>query len=141
MRIAGVTFPDEQRGPQGHSDGDAALHALIDALLGAASLGDIGMLFPSDVEAWAGADSAELVQGALRLLGEHGLRPAFADVAIAVARPSIAPRRDELAARVADLLGLERESVSIKATTTDGLGIADGGGIAAWAVAGIEPAG
>jgi 2-C-methyl-D-erythritol 4-phosphate cytidylyltransferase / 2-C-methyl-D-erythritol 2,4-cyclodiphosphate synthase len=141
MRIAGVTFPNEQRGPQGHSDGDAALHALIDAMLGAASLGDVGVLFPSDAEAWAGADSADLLRGAVRLLRDHGWRPAYADVAIAVARPAIAARRDELAGRVADLLGLAPESVSIKGTTTDGLGIAGGGGIAAWAVAGVKPSG
>ena len=140
MRIAGVTFPDEERGPEGHSDGDAALHALIDALLGAASLGDVGMLFPSDSDA-EGADSAELVRGAVRLLGDRGWRPAFADVAVAVASPSIAPRRDELIGRVAELLGLGPEAVSVKGTTTDGLGIAGEGGIAAWAVAGIEPAG
>jgi 2-C-methyl-D-erythritol 4-phosphate cytidylyltransferase / 2-C-methyl-D-erythritol 2,4-cyclodiphosphate synthase len=141
MRIAGVTFPEEQRGPEGHSDGDAALHALIDALLGAGSLGDVGMLFPSDADAWDGADSAELVGGAVRLLRDRGWRPAFADVTVAVARPSIAPRRDELIGRVAELLGLAPEAVSIKGTTTDGLGIAGEGGIAAWAVAGIEPAG
>ena len=64
MRLAGVAFPDEPRGPEGHSDGDAALHALIDALLGAAALGDVGTLFPSDDAAWAGADSADLVSRA-----------------------------------------------------------------------------
>jgi 2-C-methyl-D-erythritol 4-phosphate cytidylyltransferase/2-C-methyl-D-erythritol 2,4-cyclodiphosphate synthase len=141
MRIAGVTFPEERRGPEGHSDGDAALHALIDALLGAASLGDVGALFPSDGDRWADADSADLVRRAAGLLSEHGWRPTFADLAIAVAGPPIAPRRDEITARVAHLIGLPPGSVSVKGTTTDGLGIAGAGGIAAWAVAGIEPAG
>jgi 2-C-methyl-D-erythritol 4-phosphate cytidylyltransferase/2-C-methyl-D-erythritol 2,4-cyclodiphosphate synthase len=140
MRIAGVTFPDEPLGPEGHSDGDAALHALIDALLGAASLGDVGTLFPSDAEAWTDADSADLVRRAVGLLAEHGWRPSFADLAVAVAQPPIAPRRDELRGRVADLIGVPSGSVSIKGTTTDGLGIAGAGGIAAWAIAGVEPA-
>ena len=140
MRIAGVAFPDEPLGPEGHSDGDAALHALIDALLGAASLGDVGTLFPDDAEAWAGADSRELVRRAVALLAEHGWRPASADVAVAVVRPALAPRRDELAAALAGLLGVEPASVSVKGTTTDGLGIVGTGGIAAWAVAGIDPA-
>ena len=139
MRIAGVDFPDEPMGPQGHSDGDAALHALIDALLGAAQLGDVGALFPADGEAWAGADSADLVRSAVARLEEHGWRPTSADLAVAIARPAIAPRRDELTARVASLLGVAPEVVSIKATTTDGLGITGAGGMAAWAVAGVEP--
>jgi 2-C-methyl-D-erythritol 4-phosphate cytidylyltransferase / 2-C-methyl-D-erythritol 2,4-cyclodiphosphate synthase len=141
MRIAGVEFAEEPMGPAGHSDGDAALHALIDALLGASQLGDVGTLFPADDEAWAGADSADLVRSAVARLGEHGWRPASADLAVAVARPAIAPRRDELAARVAGLLGVAPEAVSIKGTTTDGLGITGAGGIAAWAIAGVERAG
>ena len=141
MRIAGVTFPDEPRGPEGHSDGDAALHALIDALLGAARLGDVGTLFPSGGDAWAGADSTELVRAAVALLAEHGWRPTGADLAIAVARPALAPRRDELAQRVAGLLGVDAGAVSIKGTTTDGLGIVGADGMAAWAVAAVARAG
>ncbi|HEX7173173.1 MAG TPA: 2-C-methyl-D-erythritol 4-phosphate cytidylyltransferase [Candidatus Limnocylindria bacterium] len=141
MRIAGVDFPDEPLGPEGHSDGDAALHALIDALLGAAQLGDVGTLFPTDGEAWAGADSAELVLAAVRRLAEHGWRPTSADLAVAVSRPAIAPRRAELAERVAELLGLPPEAVSIKGTTTDGLGITGAGGVAAWAIAGVARVG
>jgi 2-C-methyl-D-erythritol 4-phosphate cytidylyltransferase/2-C-methyl-D-erythritol 2,4-cyclodiphosphate synthase len=141
MRIGAIPFPDEPRGPEGHSDGDAALHALIDALLGAANLGDVGALFPSDDDAWAGADSAHLVRRAVERLAQHGWRPTGADLAVAAASPTIAPRRDEIAGRIAELLGVDAGRVSIKGTTTDGLGIAGGGGIAAWAVAGVERAG
>jgi 2-C-methyl-D-erythritol 4-phosphate cytidylyltransferase/2-C-methyl-D-erythritol 2,4-cyclodiphosphate synthase len=140
MRLAGVAFPDEPRGPEGHSDGDAPLHALIDALLGAAGLGDVGALFPPDDAAWEGADSADLVKRAIERMGKAGWRPAAADLAIAVASPSIADRREELVGRVAELLGLKPEAVSVKGTTSDGLGFAGAEGLAAWAVAGIEPA-
>ena len=141
MVIGGVIFADEPIGPEGHSDGDAALHALIDALLGAAQLGDVGGLFPPDAAAWEGADSAELVRRSVARLAEHGWRPTSADIAVAVERPAIAPRRDEIAARVASLLGIGAGAVAIKGTTSDGLGFTGSGGIAAWAVAGVEPAG
>jgi 2-C-methyl-D-erythritol 4-phosphate cytidylyltransferase / 2-C-methyl-D-erythritol 2,4-cyclodiphosphate synthase len=138
MRVAGLDFPDETRGPEGHSDGDAALHALIDALLGAAALGDVGSLFPSDAS-WEGADSAELVRLAVSRLGEAGWAPASADVAIALATPAIAPRRDEVRARLAELLGLSAEAVSVKGTTSDGLGVTGADGLAAWAAVAIHP--
>ena len=141
MRIGGVAFPDEPRGPLGHSDGDVALHALIDALLGAAALGDIGAIFPPEDEAWAGADSADLVRRVVRTLAEAGWRPLGADIAVAVARPAIAPRRDEIIGRVAGLIGIEPGAVSVKGTTTDGLGFAGEQGIAAWAVATVAPSG
>ena len=141
MRIGGVAFPDEPLGPEGHSDGDAALHALIDALLGAARLGDVGALFPPGADAWAGADSADLVRRAVEALAERGWRPTAADLAVAVERPAIAPRRDEIAGRIAALLGLDTGAISVKGTTSDGLGISGGGGIAAWAVAGVERTG
>ncbi len=135
MRIAGVAFPDEPRGPEGHSDGDAALHALVDALLGAAALGDVGALFPSSDAAWEGVDSAVLVKGAVDRLREHGWRAASVDLAVAVASPAVAPRRDEIVARLAVLLGIEAPSVSVKGTTSDGLGFAGSDGLAAWAAA------
>ena len=140
MRLAGVDFPDEPRGPEGHSDGDAALHALIDALLGAAAVGDVGTLFPSADEAWKGVDSADLVSRAVERIREAGWRPAAADLSIAIGQPRIADRRDEIAARVAGLLGLKPDAVSVKGTTSDGLGFAGSEGVAAWAVASIEPA-
>lgn len=138
MRIGGVDFPDETRGPEGHSDGDAVLHALIDALLGASQLGDIGLLFPPGADAWAGADSAELLARAVGRMRDAGWRPVGADVAIAVVRPSIASRRAEIAARIAGLLGVDASAVSIKGTTSDGLGFAGDEGLAAWAVATAE---
>jgi 2-C-methyl-D-erythritol 4-phosphate cytidylyltransferase / 2-C-methyl-D-erythritol 2,4-cyclodiphosphate synthase len=136
MRIGGVLFADADLGPEGHSDGDAALHALIDALLGGAQLGDIGSLFPPDA-AWEGADSRDLARRAVARLAENGWRPTAADVAVAVAHPPIGPRRDEIIAAVADVLGIDADAVSVKGTTSDGLGFAGSEGIAAWAVAGV----
>ena len=138
MRLGGLEFPDEPRGPEGHSDGDAALHALIDALLGAASLGDVGTLFPSGTAAWADADSSDLVRRAVGHLGDAGWYPVSADLSVAAATPAIAPRRDEMARRIADLLGVDPASVSIKGTTSDGLGFVADDGVAAWAVAAVE---
>ncbi len=140
MMLGGVAFPDEKRGPEGHSDGDAALHALIDALLGAAALGDIGTFFPSDDAAWKGADSADLVTRAVERLRDAGWRPASVDLVIAVAQPKITESRDELVARVAKLLGVMPEAVSVKGTTSDGLGFTGSEGVAAWAVASVEAA-
>ncbi|MGH2358398.1 MAG: 2-C-methyl-D-erythritol 4-phosphate cytidylyltransferase [Candidatus Limnocylindria bacterium] len=139
MRLGGLDFPGEPRGPAGHSDGDAALHALIDALLGAASLGDVGALFPPGEETWEGADSVDLLTLAAGRLRQAGWRPVSADLAIAAALPAIAPRRDEMAARIATALGVEPAAVSVKGTTSDGLGFAGTQGIAAWAVAVVEP--
>jgi 2-C-methyl-D-erythritol 2,4-cyclodiphosphate synthase len=136
-----VTFPDEPRGPQGHSDGDAPLHALIDALLGAAGLGDVGTLYPPDDERWSGADSCDLLRGAIQRLAEAGWRPANVDLAIAARRPPVAPRRDEVVARLAELCGVERSAVSVKGTTSDGLGFAGSEGVAAFAVATVVASG
>jgi 2-C-methyl-D-erythritol 4-phosphate cytidylyltransferase/2-C-methyl-D-erythritol 2,4-cyclodiphosphate synthase len=138
MRLAGVDFPGEERGPEGHSDGDAALHALIDALLGAAGLGDIGALFPADDPAWAGADSADLVRGALERLRTAGWAPAGVDLTVAAVIPAIAPRRDEIRTRIGELLAIDAGKVSVKGTTSDGLGFSGEEGVAAWAVASIE---
>lgn len=140
MRLAGTEFVDEPAGLEGHSDGDAALHALIDALLGAAGLGDVGTLFPSAEPDWEGMDSAVLVKGALERLAAHGWRPASVDIVVAAARPAIAPRREEIVARLAELLGVESASVSVKGTTSDGLGFAGHEGVAAWAVATVVAA-
>ena len=141
MRLGGLAWADEPRGPHGHSDGDAVLHALIDALLGAAALGDVGALFPPGEDAWQDADSADLLDWAVRLLAEHGWRPANVDLVVAARRPLIAPRRAELAGRIGELLGIDAGAVSIKGTTSDGLGFAGDEGIAAWAVAVVEPVG
>jgi 2-C-methyl-D-erythritol 2,4-cyclodiphosphate synthase len=141
MRLGGLAWPDEPRGPQGHSDGDAVLHALIDALLGAAALGDVGALFPPGGDAWQDADSADLLERAVRLLAERGWRPANVDLVVAARRPLIASRRAELAGRIGELLDIDAGAVSIKGTTSDGLGFSGDEGIAAWAVAVVEPVG
>jgi 2-C-methyl-D-erythritol 4-phosphate cytidylyltransferase/2-C-methyl-D-erythritol 2,4-cyclodiphosphate synthase len=140
MLIGGLAFPEETRGPEGHSDGDAALHAVADALLGAAALGDVGTLFPSDDTAWEGVDSSVLVKGAVDRLQSEGWRPKAVDLVVAVARPAIAPRRDEIIARLALLLGIDASAISVKGTTSDGLGFAGAEGLAAWAVATVERA-
>jgi 2-C-methyl-D-erythritol 2,4-cyclodiphosphate synthase len=138
LHLGGLAFPDEPRGLVGHSDGDAALHAVIDALLGAAGLGDIGTLFPPDDPAWDGANSGELLERAIRKVAEAGWAPISIDLAIAAAHPLIAPRRGELASRVGALAGLVPEAVTVRGTTSDGLGFAGSEGIAAWAVAVVE---
>jgi 2-C-methyl-D-erythritol 4-phosphate cytidylyltransferase / 2-C-methyl-D-erythritol 2,4-cyclodiphosphate synthase len=134
LRLGGLEFSDEP-GLVGHSDGDAALHAVIDALLGAAASGDIGSLYPASDERWRNADSGEMLRGAVERLRTAGWRPISVDLAIVAAHPAIAPRRDEMAARLADLCGLEPGVIGVKGTTSDGLGFAGREGIAAYAVA------
>lgn len=134
LQLGGLLFPGEP-GLAGHSDGDVALHAAIDALLGAAGAGDIGTLYPSEDDRWRDADSAELLAGAVAHLGQLGWQAVSLDLTVVAAHPSIAPRRDEMTARIAGLIGLASDGVSIKATTSDGLGFAGGEGIAAFAVA------
>jgi 2-C-methyl-D-erythritol 4-phosphate cytidylyltransferase/2-C-methyl-D-erythritol 2,4-cyclodiphosphate synthase len=140
LRLGGLSFPGEPRGLVGHSDGDAALHAVIDAVLGAAGLGDIGTLFPPDDPAWDGADSGELLRRAARQTAAAGWTVRSLDLAIAAARPRIAPRRDEMATRIAELAGASPESVTVRGTTSDELGFAGSEGIAAWAVVVVERA-
>ena len=140
LHLGGLVFPGET-GLAGHSDGDAALHAVIDALLGAARLGDVGSLFPTDDEKWRDADSGDLVKATVERLAEAGWRPAGVDLAIVARRPPIEPRRGELVKRLAELTGLDSASVSVKGTTSDGLGFAGAEGIAAFAVATVAPAG
>ncbi len=138
MRLGGTTWDDEPRGPLGHSDGDVVLHAIVDALLGAAALGDIGALFPHTAE-WADADSSALTATAVALLAENGWRPVRRRrERRGRARPAIAPRRDEMAAHIAGILGIGPDAVSVKGTTSDGLGFTGDEGIAAWAVAIVE---
>ncbi|MFH1177176.1 MAG: 2-C-methyl-D-erythritol 2,4-cyclodiphosphate synthase, partial [Acidobacteriota bacterium] len=138
--LCGVELPGET-GLAGHSDADVALHAVVDAILGAAGAGDIGEHFPPSEEQWRDAASERFVQRALELAAERGLRPAHCDVTILAERPRIAPHRERLRARLAELLGLELASVNLKATTTERLGfIGRGEGIAALALVTLEPA-
>lgn len=138
LRLGGLAFPDEPRGLVGHSDGDAALHAVTDALLGAAGLGDIGTMFPAADETWRDADSADFLRRAVDGIRRARWAPRSVDLAIAAMRPAIAPRRDEMRARIGDLTGLPTEAVTVRGTTTDGLGFPGSEGIAAWAVAIVE---
>ncbi|MGH2463713.1 MAG: 2-C-methyl-D-erythritol 4-phosphate cytidylyltransferase [Candidatus Limnocylindria bacterium] len=139
LRLGGIDFPGEPRGLAGHSDGDAALHAVIDALLGAAGLGDIGAMFPAE-EATRGADSGEFLRQAVERVRSAGWIPRSVDLAIGAERPAIGPYRDEMAARLASLIGVPAIDVSVRGTTTDGLGFPGAEGIAAWAVALVERA-
>jgi 2-C-methyl-D-erythritol 2,4-cyclodiphosphate synthase len=134
MVLCGVEFPGET-GLAGHSDADAALHAVTDALLGAAGLGDIGEHFPPTDERWRDADSGDL----LRAVVEQ-LRPRFSignvDLTIVGERPKVGPRRQEMRERLAQLLEIAPERVNVKATTNEQLGaIGRGEGLAALAVA------
>jgi 2-C-methyl-D-erythritol 4-phosphate cytidylyltransferase / 2-C-methyl-D-erythritol 2,4-cyclodiphosphate synthase len=138
LRLGGLDFPDEPRGLAGHSDGDVALHAVIDALLGAAGLGDVGSLFPSGEARWSGVDSRELVKRVIVGIREVGLRPVSTDLVVVAARPAIHPVADAMAARIAQLLDVGPNAVTVKGTTSDGLGFAGEEGIAAYAVAAVE---
>jgi 2-C-methyl-D-erythritol 4-phosphate cytidylyltransferase/2-C-methyl-D-erythritol 2,4-cyclodiphosphate synthase len=134
LRLGGVEFAGEPR-LVGHSDGDAGLHAVIDALLGAAAAGDIGTLYPPGDPRWQAADSGLLVRGAVSTLAAAGWRPITIDLTIVAAHPEIAPRRAEIAKRLGELCGIDAAAVGVKATTTDGLGFAGADGIAAFALA------
>jgi 2-C-methyl-D-erythritol 2,4-cyclodiphosphate synthase len=118
-----------------HSDGDVVLHALCDALLGAAGLGDIGQHFSDSDPRWRGADSARFVTTVLALLGARGLAVENADVTVIAQAPKIAPHREAMRRRIAQLLGVEEARVNVKATTTERLGfLGRAEGIAAQAV-------
>ena len=118
----------------GHSDADVGLHALTDAVLGAAGAGDIGQHFPPSDERWRGADSAQFLAHAMQLAREAGIRPVHADITLICERPKIGPVREAMRQRVAELTGLSLARVNIKATTTEKLGFAGRGeGIAAQA--------
>ena len=128
--LGGVEIAGE-RGLIGHSDADVVSHALADALLGAAGLGDIGAHFPDDDPRWAGADSLELLARVARLLRADGWRAVNADLTVIAERPRLAPHRSEMAARLAGALGVEAARVNVKATTNEGMGfVGRGEGIA-----------
>jgi 2-C-methyl-D-erythritol 2,4-cyclodiphosphate synthase len=137
--LGGVEI-DFARGLAGHSDGDVIAHALIDALLGAAGLGDIGSLFPSDADEWEGASSLDLLARAYGQVREAGWELANADCVLVGEEPRIAPLRGAMQARLAETLGTPAGSVTVRATTTDGLGFTGrGDGLAALAVALLQP--
>ena len=138
LMLGGVAVPHE-RGVIGHSDGDVVLHAIVDALLGTIAAGDIGTHFPPSDEAWRDADSTRFVAHALALLEERGGRLCHVDVTLICQRPRIGPHRPAMVARLAAVLGLAPDRVSLKATTTEGLGFTGRGeGIAAQALATVR---
>lgn len=129
----------ETGGLSGHSDADAVLHAITDALLGAAGAGDIGHYFPSSDERWRGADSAVFVREARRIIAEMDGEISNIDVTIIAERPKLSPHRDAMTAAIAQLLDLPEGRVNVKATTTDHLGfIGRGEGICAMAIVAVE---
>ena len=136
--LMGCPVPHD-RGLAGHSDADVMLHALMDALLGAAGLGDIGHHFPDTDPAYRGADSAVLLGRVVDALAAEGWRVVNADVCLVGERPRLAPHRDAMRARIAPLLGISVEALNVKATTTEGLGFTGRReGLAAQAVALIQ---
>jgi 2-C-methyl-D-erythritol 2,4-cyclodiphosphate synthase len=123
------------RGVVAHSDGDVLLHALTDALLGAAGLGDIGQHFPDSDPQWKGAASSRFVEHAVKLLAARGWRVVNADLTLLSETPRIAPHRDAIRASIAAVLGVAADAVNLKATTTEKLGfVGRGEGLAASAV-------
>ena len=137
--LGGVPI-DHPRGLVGHSDGDVIAHALTDAVLGAAGLADIGALFPSDDERYRGAESLVLLAGAYRQVVEAGWALVSADCVLIGEEPRIASHREVMRDRLAGALGVGRERVNVRATTTDRLGFTGRGeGLAAQAVALLRP--
>ena len=131
--LGGVQIPHE-RGLEGHSDADVLLHAIADALLGAAALGDIGLHFPDTDERWRGADSLKLLEEVGRLVTKAGYRVGNVDATVALQRPKLRPHIDAMRQNIARALGVGEGDVSVKATTTERLGfVGTGEGAAAFA--------
>lgn len=138
VMLGGVRIPHE-KGLAAHSDGDVALHALCDAMLGAAALGDIGQHFPPDDARWKDIDSSQLLASVRKLLSTQGWRPVNVDITIICERPRLAAHITAMREAIARVLSARPETVSVKATTTEKLGFCGRGeGIAAMAVALIQ---
>jgi 2-C-methyl-D-erythritol 2,4-cyclodiphosphate synthase len=120
--LGGVTFPDAELGLDGHSDADVLTHAIMDALLGAAGLDDIGVHFPDTDGAYEGADSIELLRDVVATLQARGLRIVHVDTTVLMQRPQVGPHRDAMRERLAGALGLDRACVNVKASTGEGMG-------------------
>jgi 2-C-methyl-D-erythritol 2,4-cyclodiphosphate synthase len=137
--VLGGVEVESTRGLAGHSDGDVVAHALIDAVLGAAGLGDIGSLFPSGAAEWEGASSLDLLSRAYAQVREAGFELANADCVLVGEQPRIAPLREAMRAKLAEAMGVDLGRVNVRATTTDKLGFTGRGeGLAALAVALVE---
>ena len=138
--LGGVDFDGAELGLEGHSDADVLTHAVMDALLGAAGLGDIGVHFPDTDDAYAAADSIELLREVVATLAAQGLRIVHVDTTVLMERPKIGPYRDAIQARLAEALGIDAGSVNVKASTGEGMGFVGRlEGAAALAVATVQP--
>jgi 2-C-methyl-D-erythritol 2,4-cyclodiphosphate synthase len=138
LMLGGVRVPDSA-GLAGHSDADVLLHAVIDAMLGAAGLGDIGEQFPDSDPALAGADSAGLMSRAREMLSRAGWRVVNCDVTVLAERPRLSPHKPAIRRRLAELLGVGESAVAVKAKTNEAMGaIGRGEGIAAMAAVLLE---
>jgi len=141
LRIGGVQIPYE-RGLAGHSDADVLAHAVIDALLGAAGLGDIGEHFPDDEERWRDVDSIDLLQAIVAMVIAAGLEIVNVDCTVLMEQPRLGPHRGAIRERLAEALGLDATRVNVKATSGERMGfIGRGEGVAALAVASVQDAG
>ena len=135
MWLGGVRIPSEN-GFVAHSDGDVAIHALCDALLGALALGDIGHLFPDSSDEWKGVDSKILLRKVVERVHEEGWQVGNVDITIALQRPKLAPHITAMRETLAPILGVVTDAVSVKATTTERLGfVGRGEGCEVWASA------
>ncbi len=138
--LGGVRIP-HTRGVVAHSDGDVVLHALCDAMLGAAGLGDIGMHFPDTDPLWKGAESRRFVAAVLEMLSVRKLKVGNADITILAQGPKVSPHRIDIRRSIAQMLGVTENQVNVKATTTEHLGfIGRNEGLAAQAIVLLEPA-
>ncbi len=133
--LGGVTVPSE-KGSAGHSDGDVVTHAIVDALLGAASCGDIGTHFPSEDEQWKGASSLQFLSHAVQVIRDAGFEISNVDATVILETPRLSGYLEEMRNLLAAEMGVEPSAVSVKATTTDGLGFTGrGDGVGAMAIA------
>jgi 2-C-methyl-D-erythritol 2,4-cyclodiphosphate synthase len=141
MVIGGVEIPGEL-GLDGHSDADVLAHAITDALLGAAGLGDIGEHFPDTDERWRDADSMQLLAEVVESVNGAGLEIVNVDCTVVMERPKLAPHRRTIRERLAGVLGLDLRRVNVKASTGEGIGfVGRGEGVAALAIAGLDAPG
>ena len=139
--LGGMEIEESEAGLAGHSDADVLTHAVIDALLGAASLGDIGQHFPDTDERWKDADSLDLLRAVRDMLGTEGYEITNIDATVVCAAPKLGPFRDEMRRRLAEAAGVEVGAVNVKFTTGERMGfVGRGEGIAALAVATVDAA-